>query len=160
MQLNFVAKWPRNKSLVLGRAIAQAVSRWLTTTAARVRARVWSCGIFGGQSGARAFFLRVLRFPLPIFVPPITPQSPSSVIWGLYNRPVVAVVPSGHSLTAVRIKKVICHTENDFQNAVVSRTFYQWPLWPPKIVSEHETNAKSQGYGLNRGSALCAVRPT
>jgi hypothetical protein len=27
-----------------GRAIAQAVSRWLSTTAARVRARVWQVG--------------------------------------------------------------------------------------------------------------------
>jgi hypothetical protein len=50
----------------LGRAIAQAVSRWLPTAAARVRAWVWSSGICGGQSGAGAGFLRVLRFPLPI----------------------------------------------------------------------------------------------
>jgi hypothetical protein len=48
------------------RAIAQAVSRWLPTAAARVRARVWSCGICGGQRGAGARFLLVLRFPLPI----------------------------------------------------------------------------------------------
>jgi hypothetical protein len=34
-----------------GRAIAQAVSRWLPTAAARVRSRVWSSGICGGQSG-------------------------------------------------------------------------------------------------------------
>jgi hypothetical protein len=52
------------------------------------------------QSGAGADFLRVLRFPLPIFVPPIAPQSPpSSLIWGWYNRPVVAAVPSGLSRT-------------------------------------------------------------
>jgi hypothetical protein len=38
-------------------AIAQAVSRWLPTAAARVRARVRSCGICGGQSGTRAGFL-------------------------------------------------------------------------------------------------------
>jgi hypothetical protein len=31
--------------------------------------------------------------PLPIFIPPISPQSPSPIIWGLYNRPVVAAVP-------------------------------------------------------------------
>jgi hypothetical protein len=60
--------------LVFGRAIAQAVSRWLPTAAARVQTRVWSSGICGGQSGAGAGFLRVLRFPLPIF---ITPNSPS-----------------------------------------------------------------------------------
>jgi hypothetical protein len=57
----------------IGRAIAQAVSRWLPTAAARIRARVWSSGICGGQSGPGAGFLRVLRFPLPIFIPPITP---------------------------------------------------------------------------------------
>jgi hypothetical protein len=49
-----------------GRAIAQAVSRWLPTAAARVRSRVWSSGICDGQSGAGAGFLRVLRFPLSI----------------------------------------------------------------------------------------------
>jgi hypothetical protein len=61
--------------------------------AARVRARVWSCGICGGRSSAGAGFLRVLQFPLPIFIPPIAPQLPSSIIWGLYNRPEVATVP-------------------------------------------------------------------
>jgi hypothetical protein len=72
----------RNEGPIQSRAIAQAVSRWLPTPAARVRARVWSSGICGGQSGAGAGFLRVLLFPLPIFIPPITPQSPSSIIWG------------------------------------------------------------------------------
>jgi hypothetical protein len=42
---------------------------------------------------------------MPIFIPPIAPQSPSSIIWGWYNRPVVAAVPSGLSLTPLRIKK-------------------------------------------------------
>jgi hypothetical protein len=56
-----------------GRAVAQAVSRWLPTAAARVR--VWAaCGVCGGQSGSGAGFLRVLRFPLPI-IPPISPSS-------------------------------------------------------------------------------------
>jgi hypothetical protein len=39
-----------------GRAIAQAVSRWLPTAAAKVRSRVWWSGICGGQSGAVANF--------------------------------------------------------------------------------------------------------
>jgi hypothetical protein len=30
-------------------------------------------------------------------------QSPSSNIWGWYNRPVVAAVPNGLSLTSLRI---------------------------------------------------------
>jgi hypothetical protein len=87
-----------------GRAIAQAVSRWLPTAAARVRARVWSSGICGGQSGAGTVFLRVLRFPLPIFILSIAPQSPSSIIWGLHNRPEVAAVPSGLSPIPLTIK--------------------------------------------------------
>jgi hypothetical protein len=55
------------------RAVAQAVSRWLPTAAARVRARE-ACGVCGGQSGIGSGFLRVLRFPLPI-IPPISPSS-------------------------------------------------------------------------------------
>jgi hypothetical protein len=58
-----------------GHAIAEAVSLRLCTAAARVRTRVWSCEICGGQSGAGAGFLQVHRFPLPIFIPPIFPQS-------------------------------------------------------------------------------------
>jgi hypothetical protein len=58
---------------VLGRAIAQAVSRWLPTAAARARVHA-ACGVCGGQGGTVAGFLRVLRFPLPI-IPPISPSS-------------------------------------------------------------------------------------
>jgi hypothetical protein len=98
---------------ILGRAIAQAVNRWLLTAAVRVRAPVWSSGICGGQSGAGAGFLRVLQFYLPIFIPPIAPQSSSHIIWGWYNRPIVAAVPSGLSLTPLRIiiKKIHGHID-------------------------------------------------
>jgi hypothetical protein len=57
----------------LGCEVAQAVRRWLPTTAARVRVRA-ACGVCGGQSGTGAGFLRVLLFPLPI-IPPISPSS-------------------------------------------------------------------------------------
>jgi hypothetical protein len=61
-----------------GRAIAQAVSRWLPTATALVRARVWSSGICGGQIGVGAGCLRVLRFTLPkAFIPPSSPSSQS-----------------------------------------------------------------------------------
>jgi hypothetical protein len=36
---------------------------------------------------------------MPIFIPPISPQSPSPIIWGWYSRPVVAAIPGGLSLT-------------------------------------------------------------
>jgi hypothetical protein len=70
----------------VGRAIAQAVSRRHPTAAARVRAHVRSCGICG-QCGTGAGFLRVLRFPLPILIPPTAPHS-SSIVRGWYNRSV------------------------------------------------------------------------
>jgi hypothetical protein len=95
-----------------GRAIAQAVSRRLPTVAARIRAQFRSCEISGGQSGVEAGFLRVLRFPLPIFIPPTAPQSPSPIIWGWYNRPIVTAVLSGLGLTSIRIIiKNLCVTE-------------------------------------------------
>jgi hypothetical protein len=70
-----------------GRAVAQAVSRRLPTAAARVRAQVRSCRICGGQSGTGEGFLRVLRFPLPILIPPTAPHSSSPIIRGWYDRP-------------------------------------------------------------------------
>jgi hypothetical protein len=73
-------------------ATVQAVSRWLPTAAARVRAQFRSCVICGRQSGTGTGFLQVLRFPLPILIPPTTSHSSSSsssssVIRGWYNRP-------------------------------------------------------------------------
>jgi hypothetical protein len=56
-------------------------------------------GICGGQSdGAGTGFLRVLRFPLPIFIPPNSPssQSPGAGTIGQ----LVTDVPSGPSLDA------------------------------------------------------------
>jgi hypothetical protein len=76
---------------MLGRAIAQAVSCWFPTAAARVRARVWSTGICGGQSVAGAGLLRVFQFPLP-------PNSPFSHSPGAGTTGQLAAdVPSGPS---------------------------------------------------------------
>jgi hypothetical protein len=59
----------------VGRAIAQAVSRWLPTAAARVQTRVYvHVGFVMDKSGAGAGFLRVLWFPLPIIISPISPS--------------------------------------------------------------------------------------
>jgi hypothetical protein len=60
--------------LLKGRAIAQAVSRWLPTAGARVRVQA-VCGVCGGQCGTGAGFIRVLWFPLPVVIPPISPSS-------------------------------------------------------------------------------------
>jgi hypothetical protein len=99
-----------------GQAIDQVVSRWLPTSPARVRARVRSCGICSGQNDTGLGFLLVLWFPLPILILPmaplpililpIAPQSPSCIDWGCYNMLIMAAVPSGLSLTWLRIKKV------------------------------------------------------
>jgi hypothetical protein len=69
-----------------GRALAQAVCRRLPTAAARVRAQSRSCWICGGQGGNWAGCLQVIRFPLPILIPPNAPYS--SIIWVWYNRPI------------------------------------------------------------------------
>jgi hypothetical protein len=53
-------------SVTGGRAVAQAVRRWLPTAAARVRVRS-ECGFCGGQSGTGAGFLRVLWSPCQSF---------------------------------------------------------------------------------------------
>jgi hypothetical protein len=79
-------RWEDRIETYLGRFTAQAASRRLSNAAFRVQFQVTSCGICGGQSGTGAGFLRVLRFPLPILIPP-TVTCPS-IIRGSCNRPV------------------------------------------------------------------------
>jgi hypothetical protein len=84
----------RTVTFRVGSAIAQAVSSWLPTATARVRAWVRSCGICSGRG----------RFS------PSTSISPANLhsincstititicVW--YNNPAVAAVPSGLNLT-------------------------------------------------------------
>jgi hypothetical protein len=71
-----------------GHAIAWVVSHRLPTAAAQVRAQIRSCGICGERSGTGVGFLRVLRFPLPILIPPTALHSSSSIFQGWYNRPI------------------------------------------------------------------------
>jgi hypothetical protein len=71
----------------------------LPAVSCRLQAQVRSCGICGGQSGTGAGFLRVLPFPLPI-IPLSAPHSSSIIIMVSRIGQMVAVVPSGLSLTA------------------------------------------------------------
>jgi hypothetical protein len=91
------------RSVQPGPAIAQAVSPHLTTAAARVRAQVRLCVICCGRSSTGAGFLLVLRFPLPICIPPIAPQSSSSSSETGIIGQTVAAVPNGLSLTPLKI---------------------------------------------------------
>jgi hypothetical protein len=117
---------PASYQRKVGRATAQAVSRLLPTAAARVRARVWSCGISGGQSGAGAGSLRVLRFPLPIFIKKLHHNhQPSCVIWGWYSRPVVTAV---HESRRLGLPRISCYKISSTLDLRISRrwTFRLW----------------------------------
>jgi hypothetical protein len=91
----------------LGRAIAQAICRRLSTAAARVRVQVRSCGICGGQSGIGARFLRILQFSRPILIPPPAPHS-SCIIRGWCNRPLSGRRTSPHKTPKERKKQTPC----------------------------------------------------
>jgi hypothetical protein len=84
-----------------GRAVAQAVSRWRPG----FEPGSGHVGFVVDKVALGQVFSEYFGFPMPIFIPPISPQSPLSIIWGWYNRPVVAAVPSGLSLTPLTIIK-------------------------------------------------------
>jgi hypothetical protein len=69
----------------IDRSIAQAVSNRLPTAAARVRAWIRSCRIYGGRSGIGASFLQVFRIPL-LIISTTAKHSSTSIILGWYNR--------------------------------------------------------------------------
>jgi hypothetical protein len=78
-----------NYSSVQGRAIAQAVSRWIPIAAVRGSRPGRHVGFCGGQSDAGAGFLRVLRFPLPNSFHQLLQKIiiNQSIIGDMYNRP-------------------------------------------------------------------------
>jgi hypothetical protein len=77
--------WTNNcNCFKIGRSIAEAVSRWLPTAAARVQSRVWSSGICGGV-------WRRDRFSPCTSVSPAIHSTKFSILTitrGRYNRPV------------------------------------------------------------------------
>jgi hypothetical protein len=66
----------------VGRAIAEAVSRLLSISAARVRARVWKVGFLVEKVASRQVFSEYFGFPCQNhskpFIPPISPSSSQS----------------------------------------------------------------------------------
>jgi hypothetical protein len=77
MNTHYTLRREKTKCHILkktGPAVAQAVSHWLPTAAARGRVRA-ACRVCGGQSGTGAGFIRVLQFPLQIIIPPNSPSS-------------------------------------------------------------------------------------
>jgi hypothetical protein len=95
-----------------GRALAQAISLWLPTAAARVSIRA-ACGVCGGQSVTGAAFLRVLR------VSPANHSTNFSIIItrGWRNSLLTAAVPSGPNWTpplTITTKKLYVATTYDY----------------------------------------------
>jgi hypothetical protein len=63
----------------MGRAIAQAVSRWLPTAAVRVRARVWQVGFVVDEVASGQVFSEYFDSPAQkSFIPPTSPSSQST----------------------------------------------------------------------------------
>jgi hypothetical protein len=75
----------------VGRAIAQAVSRWLSTVAARVRGRFWQVGFMVEKVALGQVFSSVS----PATLHSTNCSIVTTITRGRYNRPVVADVPSG-----------------------------------------------------------------
>jgi hypothetical protein len=75
---------------------------------AQVRARVWWSGICSGQVGAGIGFLRVLRFPLPIFILTNSPSSQSPGVGTIRQKwPACRVDPVWTPTPTMRIKKIV-----------------------------------------------------
>jgi hypothetical protein len=86
-----------NVKFIIGRAIAEAVSRWLPIAEARVRARVCQVGFVLDKMALGQVFSEYFGFPCqPHFIPPTSPssQSPRTGTRGQY----MAAVPRGPSM--------------------------------------------------------------
>jgi hypothetical protein len=96
--VRYCIKCGRKSNSYWGRAVVQAVSRRLPTTAARVRTQVSSWWIYGEQSGTGAGFPRILRLPCQFsFHRLFHTQHPSSGS-GTIGQ-LVTAVPSGLTIS-------------------------------------------------------------
>jgi RNase P/RNase MRP subunit POP5 len=89
-----VLHWSVVKRGEFGRAIAQAVSRWLLTAAVRDSSPglvMWDFVVEKVTLGQ--VFSEYFSFPCQSSFHKLLQKSFSSIIWGLYNRPEVAAVP-------------------------------------------------------------------
>jgi hypothetical protein len=113
--------------VVPGCAIAQAVSRRFPAAVDRLRSWAKSCGICGEQSRTGRCILRVLRFPLPILIPPSSPYS--SIIRGWYNGPAYQV--DSVSPYPKKIKKT---TSSFALSSSFSPHHQQWRTYVAEVV--------------------------
>jgi hypothetical protein len=120
--------------------------QWLSTEVIRVREQVRSRRIYGGQNGIGAGFLRVLRFPLPIFIPPIAQQSSSPIVWGWYNRPVVAAVRSLNPLRIIKIFRILLLLYKNQRKNKRTPPPSSESLLPPRIACLSLSHAKVSRY--------------
>jgi hypothetical protein len=86
--------------LLLGRDVAEAVSRRLPTAMVRVRTRLKSCEICGVESDTAAGFLRVLWLLLPFIHSSNCTTISTIYLQGEYNRPIYGLNNSGLSATS------------------------------------------------------------
>jgi hypothetical protein len=71
--------------MVVGFAIAEAVSHWLLNAVAWIRSQVRSYRIYGGEYGTEVGFLCVFWFPLPVLIPPTSPHTVIKLSLMLYS---------------------------------------------------------------------------
>jgi hypothetical protein len=73
---------------------------------------------------------------MSIFIPPTAPQSPLSIIWGWYNRPVMAAVPSGLSLTALKI--IIKENNKIYRTSSIALSLYVYTGFERGLPDIHQ----------------------
>jgi hypothetical protein len=138
---------------LLGRAVAHTGSHRLPTAGSRVRARVKSCNVCGGQSGTGAGFLRVLRFVLPLIHPTNCSTIITIITQGWYSRPINGRSNSGLGSTPApqinETTRVLVIT-----GVQIAAQILRVPHGP---LFEHNNGAHVQVYRHFKLNLLCCV---